>query len=594
MRTSRNLAVASAVALLAALPAAALAHPERATQFPDPSYGAVPAVKTSGPARVVCKADSAARIRRIFGVPAGGRAPAFTGSARTSATARVRRQGRERLALLSQCRYHDIQAAVNVARSGDRILILPGLYKELPSRRVPYTGTSDDRQSPNESSSNNSGIDIPGAGALDLLGGLRPVLAAAGVAASGECRSTDDFERPNDGDKAVPNYQFQYRCRNSRNLIAIVGDSNGDRRCDVKCNLQLEGMGRRPTDVLIVGDRIKRDVIRADRADGIVIRNLAAEQGAFNNIDVVETNGFRLDRIVTRYAQNYGALTFTSDHGLYQYIDAYRNGDSGVYPGSGPEGHCARYGIEIRNVDSHDNVLGYSGTAGNGTYTHDSKFHDNSTGATTDSFASGHPGMPQDCSKWVNNEFSSNNTNYFTKKIQDACARTRFEDRPRTMVCPQFQVPVGTGIGLYGANSNLISGNHIWNNWRSGTRLFYVPAAVRGDSNPADQFDTSNLNRQEGNFMGVTPRGARDPNGVDFFWDEEGMGNCWTKNTGPNGAAPTSDPPPPLLPDCPGSPVTLPPNARKSAMEVPCATWDPAKNQFPPGCTWFDTPPEPK
>ena len=93
-------------------------------------------------------------------------------------------------------------------------------------------------------------------------------------------------------------------------------------------------------------------------------------------------------------------LTFASDHGLYEHIDAYGNGDSGIYPGSGPEGHCKRYGIEIRNVNSHDNVLGYSGTAGNGTWTHNSKFHDNNAGISDDSFASGHPGMPQDCSKW--------------------------------------------------------------------------------------------------------------------------------------------------------------------------------------------------
>jgi hypothetical protein len=153
---------------------------------------------------------------------------------------------------------------------------------------------------------------------------------------------------------------------------------------------------------------------------------------------------------------------------------------------------------------------------------------------------------------------------------------------------------VGSGIILYGANDNLINNNLIWDNWRSGTRLFYVPAAVRGETDPAKQNDTSNGNRYEGNRMSRRPDGSRDPNGVDFYWDEQGARNCWTANSGPAGAPPTSDPPAPLLPDCPGSPVQRPPNPAKTAPEVPCATWDPGNNPRPPGCTWFDTPPEPK
>src|SRR3954447_17047984 len=136
-------------------------------------------------------------------------------------------------------------------------------------------------------------------------------------------------------------------------------------------------MGRRARDVTLRGDRRKRDIIRADRADGVVIYNLAAEEGAFNDIDVVETNGFRLQKLVARWGQHYGVLTFTSDHGLYDSIEAYGNGDSGICPGSGAEGPWQRYGVEIRKVNSFGIVLGFSGTAGNGTYTHDSRFVDN-------------------------------------------------------------------------------------------------------------------------------------------------------------------------------------------------------------------------
>jgi hypothetical protein len=648
------LAVLALVALALAAPLGAQAHPERDTQFPDGSVGSVPEVRTSGPAQVVCKPDSEERIRRTFGLSATTtqgsarsrgatrppsarhirimhrrahrsakhrrsfsrrqhrkaahrraaharfhRRPGKTQGTRQT-SARVQGEGEELLKTLKACRHEHIQAAVNAAKSGERILIMPGVYREEPSRAVKYIGPEAGGADNAQGGGAGGGLD-PAPSGLDAFLtalGLRtssPPVARAAQSGGGTCDSMREFEEPSDGDAPVPNYRFQRECPNSRNLIAVIGDTNDDRKCDTRCNLQLEGMGRKPQDVLIVGDRIKRDIIRGDRADGLTIRNMTLEQGAFNNIDIVETNGFRIEDIETRFAQNYGALTFTSDHGLYQRIDAHGNGDSGVYPGSGPEGRCQRYGIEIRDVYSHDNILGYSGTAGNGVYTHDSRFEDNSAGIATDSFASGHPGMPQDCAKWENNTIKSNNQNFFVKERQEFCAKTPFDKRPREIVCPQFQVPVGTGIVMAGANDNVVAGNDIFDQWRDGILLLYVPASVRGENEPEKQMDTSNGNRYVNNRMGVRPDGTRDRNGVDFYWDEQGRGNCWSGNKGAGDAATTSDPA--SLPTCEdelNKTLQRPVNARKSAQEAPCATWNPRDNQFPPGCDWFTTPEEPK
>jgi hypothetical protein len=44
----------------------------------------------------------------------------------------------------------------------------------------------------------------------------------------------------------VANFEYQRKCPNAQNLIAIIGDSaDPDRVCDVKCDIQIEGMGRR-------------------------------------------------------------------------------------------------------------------------------------------------------------------------------------------------------------------------------------------------------------------------------------------------------------------------------------------------------------
>jgi hypothetical protein len=534
-----RIATAVVVAVLLAWAPAALAHPERHSFFPDGSTGAVPEFRsTAGQVLTVCKRDSAKRIRHTF-----------------RGSAKLRRQRRTRLRQLEDCGFRHIQAAVNAAFNGAIIRVMPGVYREEPSRRNPEP-------------------DPRCAGDYDTIGG--------GLLESGPT---------GDGGAKVANYEYQRKCPNAQNLIAIVGDTNGDRVCDSKCEIQLQGMGRRRGDVLISGQRTKLNVIRADRADGVYLKNFTVEFSDFNNVYVLETNGFRIEDVTSRYSREYGVLSFTSDHGLYNRVEAFGSGDSGIYPGSGPEGHCARYGIEIRNSNSHHNTIGYSGTAGNGVWAHHNRFHHNATGMTTDSFASGHPGMPQDCAKWEHNRIYSNNEDYFNDERDAYCKSTPPERRDPKIVCPTFQVPVGTGVGIFGGNGDIVRDNWIYDNWRDGAKLLWVPAAFRGE--PEKGVDTSFDNVFANNMMGVRPDGTPDPNGNDFWWDEEGRGNCWAGNRGPNGAEPTSNV---LLglPGCPGSQVFSPGNPAKTASQASCATWDPYENTDPPGCDWFTRPSEPQ
>ena len=522
------------------LPTSAFGHAERWSYFPNHRVGEVPKYRTSGPSLVVCKADSGKRIRGL--------------STRSTKSRAARRRS---LALLPRCKYRHIQAAVNAARNRTRILILPGVYKEEPSRAV----ANDD----------------------------------------GDCTG-DEYQAEEPGTKS---YKFQRDCPNSQNLIAITGDDDDpDRRCDDKCNLQIEGTGPRPSDVKVVGGGYglrpgaKLNVFRADRADGVYLRNFLVQYSDFNNIYVLETNGFRVEDVVSRWSREYGVLSFTSDNGLYNRVKAYGAGDSGIYPGSGPEGHCKRYGIEVSHSESFGNTIGWSGTAGNGVYTHDSKFHHNSAGITMDSFASGHPGMPQDCSKWERNRIYSNNADLFNSKRDAYCQNTPNEERDPRKVCPTFQVPVGTGILTGGGNGNIFKKNWIYDNWRRGTMLFWVPAEIRG-TDPTGQsakpstYDNPHENKYVGNRMGIRPDGRRAPNGVDFWWDEGGHGNCWSKNKGiRSGGAFTSDPLK-LFP-CPGGSPDRHGSTEKFAELVPCATWDPETNPDPVGCNWFTRPSKPR
>jgi hypothetical protein len=556
-------AAAIVLLALAMFPAGAGAHAERQAFFPDPNLGDFPQYRTDGPTKVVCRKESRREILNIED-------PA------------VRRANQK---LLPKCKFQSIQMAINYSTNGTRILVLPGEYKE-----VRWTGP-------------------PPAGCEDIY-----ARTASGA--------------------TVLTYEEQRQCPHAQNLIAIFGDTNGDRICDSKCNIQIEGTGDDPGDVRLEGQKSRLNVVRADRADGVYLKNFSVEFSDFNNIYVLETNGFRIDSIVSKYSREYGILSFASDHGIYEDCDASYSGDSGVYPGSGPnarhgqpDAHGHVYGIEIRNCNSHDNTIGTSGTAGNGTWYEHNRLHDNATGVTVDSFNAGHPGMPQDNSKWSENLIYDNNNDLYNDQRDAYCSSTPWAQRDPNLVCPTFGVPLGTGLLIAGGNANLVQNNYIFNNWRNGTMLFWVPAALRDEQDPARTYDTSANNRYEGNCMGVRPavldpaavnftqcQGTRDPNGTDFWWDEEegqdcdeeqsgcvdtdsSLGNCWaqtggSKNVGPNGGAPSSDPAPPLLPDCPGIDLFRPGNGDKQAFLVPCATWSP-ENPNPPGCDWFTPNQEP-
>jgi hypothetical protein len=536
-----GLAVAATGALVTGMLAGppALAHEERESFAPD-YEGAVPTYRELDEASdvlVVCKPDSRDRIMAF----ADRRLRAFN------------------LRLLADCGFEHIQAAVDAVEApGTNIYVLPGVYREEPSR---------------------------------------------------EAACAQDY------DGGVVAYEDGYACPTMVNLVGIFGDSpdDADRRCDnARCDLQLEGTGETAEDVVLRGgfaedgDWIaQHNGIKADRADGIYIANLTAELFRENAIYVHETNGFVIDGTNTRHNDLYGILTFLSDRGLITDCEASYNGDGGIYPGSPPDiyadedftGPLPRPVTEITGCRSHHNVLGHSASAGNGLYVHDNVFHDNTAGIVVDSFVPDHPGMPVDHNWFADNLVYHNNANFYEEFVDSGvCSRPPAErGYGDGTVCPAFPLPVGTGMLVAGGNHNLVEGNRIYDNWRAGIMLFWVPAAVREEVDPALQHDTSHHNHVVGNTFGTSPEGLRQPNGVDQWWDDQGNGNCWQDNSSVDGAMTSNTVFPGGLPDCDsGGSTWQPGNPVKSAQLAPCATYDREDNPRPPGCDWMDSPPEPE
>ncbi|WP_431892892.1 right-handed parallel beta-helix repeat-containing protein [Nonomuraea sp. bgisy101] len=439
---------------------------------------------------------------------------------------------RRNLALFARCQKEGVRhlqdAVDRVDKPGMNIAILPGLYLEEPGQPQP----------------------------------------------EGACSKLE--ARWSSWGYQILSYEQQVQCPHNQNLVAILG----------KKDLQIEGTGAGPLDVVIDAQYRKLNAIRADMTDGVYFRNFTAQRTTFNSLYILATDGFVIDNMLTRWNDEYGFLTFASDHGLYTDCESYGNGDSGLYPGSASNindgrGHeVPRYSIEIRRCKSHHNMVGYSGTAGDSVYVHDSEFWGNLAGATMDSAFPGHPGLPQNHARFENNKIYDNNATYYEYVRDGTCAKPPAErGYEKGVVCPQIGLPPGSGIITGGGNWNVFKDNWIWGHDNAAFNLLAVPAFIRGEESWDKQFDTSHNNLYTGNHLGVSPAGENRPNGADVYWDGQGGGNCW------EGVRVSS---PGALPSCGGSgPARVVAEPVKLVQMYLCNDYSIGDRRLPGGCWWF-------
>jgi Right handed beta helix region len=621
-------ATAAAAGLL--LPAVALAHLERPSYWPDPAPdtsvspaagGKVPdarslasALQTAPPGntRVVCQGKKGKdSLKLLKDSVKQARKEGFrlrpSQPIQTLSNHQANELSKLNRDLARMCAFHSIQTAINASGNNDRVVIMPGTYTEPASRAKP----TNDPACAHLTQEDSSGAE-------------------------------------------TPSYEYQVTCPNDQNLIyvqgrALAGDppspplSNRhgipDEGACVRCNLQIEGSGVKPEDVILdagigyVGsgptarptDYAKHVILRVDRADGFVGRNFltrgALEFGFYSE----ETDGVLLDRVKFFWAADYGHLSFTTDHNEVRNCEGFGSGDSVVYPGGAPETgaqadlsfypDAPRINTVITKCDLHGSALGYSGSMGNAVRITDNHVYGNTTGISSDTLsAAGHPGFPADGSEIDHNYIYSNNLNLYV------------DDPPVESVVP---VPIGAGILYTGMNDARVHHNWIFDNWRNGTMLLGIPDAVvsgggpEGDVNPGISCATAALgvstscnNRFFNNRMGQVPPGFKFPaaldmfgaphgsgsgplpNGIDFWWNEftGNTGNCWFDNTGPDGTessvtGPGPGDPPDVLPsDCATS--VAPGDLTKLLILLDCSE-GPDDETGPLDCDWWQPPAQP-
>jgi hypothetical protein len=560
----------------------AYGHVERSSYWPDPapdtgvkpaaggkvpkarSLGSALKAKARGDTRVVCQRGSLKRaIKSINGARKNGWVLRPSQGVRKLSARNARRLKRQNRAFAKRCEFKSIQTAIKRSHDNDRVVVMPGKYVEPKSRAKP---TNDPK-----------------------------------------CAQYKETSEKGNG---AASFKYQVKCPNDQSLIYLQGralvktpppnppreDRHGipdNGRC-IRCNIQIDGTGAKPEDTLVdmakdthaklrgPSEAIKDVGIRADRADGLVIRNMSFAHAKEHGVYIHETDGYLMQRVKFFWNQEYGGLMFTSDHGLTTDCEGMGSGDSAIYPGGAAEtGEQTvepqqRVNQTITRCDIHHNTLGYSGTMGNGTRVVGNHFYDNATGITTDSFyAGGHPGYPQDSARFEKNQIYSNNFDSFG---------------PNSDVDPRVPVPIGVGILIAGGNNNNVAGNRIYDNWRRGTMQLYVPDSL-SDEKKTSANSTSHRNRYHNNVMGIAPDGSKAPNGVDFWFDEAPgqMNNCWYDN-----GEVTTDPPGPLTPsDCTNTSAGVTYGAKLAGELAPCAGSIESDQYDSTTCPWFRMPEKP-
>ena len=172
--------------------------------------------------------------------------------------------------------------------------------------------------------------------------------------------SCAQYKETSDDGQGAATFRYQVKCPNDQNLIYLQGRALTDKPVPnpprenrrgipdegpcVRCNVQIEGSGAKPEDVVIdlakdakaklrgPSDPLKEVGIRVDRADGTVIRNLTAAHAAEHGIYVHETDGYLITHVKFFYNKEYGGLMFASDHGMTRDCEGVRQRRLGRLP----------------------------------------------------------------------------------------------------------------------------------------------------------------------------------------------------------------------------------------------------------------------
>jgi hypothetical protein len=341
--------------------------------------------------------------------------------------------------------------------------------------------------------------------------------------------------------------------------------------------IKLIGNEKNPTKVLFNGAKIPKKVkykakglgkafadgnnyvtqitnaIQVNGSNGITMSGFAAKNFKGNCFFVDHNGGgYTMKNLNADHCGVYGIYVFDSVGGSIKDSVSSNNNDGGFYIGQTPPQKKPKY-TSVKNVYSHTNVLGWSGT--NMRYVKISKsfFYNNGAGLVPNALPSEKYAPPEENTITDNDVFNNNFDYYygapFVKRATDADG---------------IPYPVGVGILIFGGRHNYVTGNRVYGNKLDGLGMLQGLAVKAPD-------DALIGNQITGNILG---NGGKNPNGRDIFYDGNGSGNCIKDNTPVGVTVPANGAP--FQTGCAGDST---PNGFDQASQTQAIAWVAADNK---------------
>lgn len=306
--------------------------------------------------------------------------------------------------------------------------------------------------------------------------------------------------------------------------------------------LAILGTGKTRRAVILEGKNAKGDDggpaqngVEGANVDNLRLENMWARNylanGFFVHTDSIgkktECHGYLMKNLLASFNRSYGMYAFECIGGRITRSAGFGHGDSAFYIGGTPFPQKKPKWTSLDHLQGYENILGYSGTNSHYVNIHDSQFFNNGVGVVPNTLDS-EPYEPTGNGIMENNQIFWNNFNYFLPTSRVRTVSGGLGDANGSDPGGTIQYPTGVGVVLLGADGWKVRNNDIFGNFKWGV------APISNPLNDGD--DAISLNNQMvGNRMG---RNGADANGVDFFSDGSGKGNCYSGN----GASATFDP----------------------------------------------------
>jgi Right handed beta helix region len=280
-----------------------------------------------------------------------------------------------------------------------------------------------------------------------------------------------------------------------------------------RSGLRIVGNTKNPAKVLLNGKGLKgaraQNGFLVNGVNHVTIKGFKTKNYKANGVFVVNATGYTLTNLIAEKTGIYGIYAFNTKGGSISNSEAFHTSDAGFYIGQTPPQSKPKRTF-VKNVRSHSNVIGFSGTNMRYVTIQNSKFWNNGVGIVpnaldTEKFA------PPEFNVIKNNEVFWNNFNYYLG--------APFELRGTAV--GDLAYPPGVGILMFGGRDTIVEGNQLYGNYVAGFAMIDQIVLEQEDARSVDR------NTVRGNSFGLN---GTDLNGRDIAYDGSGSGNCFADN----------------------------------------------------------------